>query len=95
MTEKVQNTQTSILSLKVFLASPIIILPFKHDGNLKNEVWVLNLGNLSICSNEELIKSQEKEKTAANNKDMFDISLRNIKMQYYNSIADYENLIQD
>jgi vacuolar protein sorting-associated protein 13A/C len=37
---------TSTLSLNVQLESPVIVLPFKTDGSIVNECWVLNLGNL-------------------------------------------------
>ena len=46
----------SVMNLHVDLESPVIVLPFKTDGSLSNECWVLNLGNLNVKTVESVLK---------------------------------------
>ena len=45
----------SVMWLDVHLASPIIVLPFKNDGSLRNEAWIINLGDLTVKSNPAIL----------------------------------------
>ena len=36
----------SILKLDIHLGTPVIMVPFKHDGSVENECWIINLGDL-------------------------------------------------
>jgi vacuolar protein sorting-associated protein 13A/C len=74
----------AVMWLDVRLASPIIVLPFKHDGSLSNEAWILNLGNLTVKTNPKILEKNLKPEEKM--KDMFDIELTNIRMQYYPSL---------
>lgn len=77
----------SILKLDVHVISPVIVLPF---SSLKpgGELWVLNLGDLSLCTNDACIKPNLTREESAF--DIYDVSLKNIKMQYYSSALCYE-----
>jgi len=37
------------------MESPVIVVPFIHDGNVQNETWVFNLGNLMAKTNEKVL----------------------------------------
>jgi vacuolar protein sorting-associated protein 13A/C len=82
---------SSVLSLKVQLESPIIVLPFKTDGSLSNECWVLNLGNLGAHTVESVLQPNLSFEERAI--DMYDISLSKIKLSYFPSVEFYDNYI--
>ena len=46
----------SVLSINIKLESPVIVLPFKTDGSVTNECWVLNLGDFSVNTGPEVLK---------------------------------------
>lgn len=77
----------SVLWLDVHLASPIIVLPFKNDGSLNNEAWILNLGDLKIKSDPKMLA--ENVAPEDKGKDMFNINLTNIGMQYFPTLEFY------
>lgn len=81
----------SVLKLKVDLESPIIVLPFKTDGSLTNECWVLNLGNLSVYTVEDVLQPNLPFEMKA--LDMYNISLSKIKLSYFPSIEYYNAYI--
>ncbi|KAL4496109.1 hypothetical protein ABPG72_015531 [Tetrahymena utriculariae] len=82
---------SSVLKLNVNLESPVIVLPFKTDGSLTNECWVLNLGNLSVNTVEDVLKPNLPFEIKA--LDMYSISLSKIKLSYYPSIQYYNHYI--
>jgi len=59
-------------------------LPFKNDGSLSNECWVIKPGNLSVKTNEDILKANLsiEEQTI----DKYDIKLENIKFEYFPSL---------
>lgn len=82
---------TSVMKLKIELSSPVIVLPFKTDGSMSNECWVLNLGKLSVNTVEDVLKPNQSLEMKA--LDMYDISLSKIKLSYFPSIEYYNNYI--
>ncbi|KAL4498677.1 hypothetical protein ABPG73_003474, partial [Tetrahymena malaccensis] len=84
---------SSVLKLKVDLESPVIVLPFKTDGSLTNECWVLNLGNLSVNTVEDVLKPDLPFEIKA--LDMYNISLSKIKLSYFPSIEYYNHYISN
>lgn len=82
---------SSVMKLKVELESPVIVLPFKTDGSLSNECWVLNLGNLSVYTLEDVLKPDLPFEIKA--LDMYSISLSKIKLSYFPSIEYYNGYI--
>ncbi|EAR90561.2 PH domain protein (macronuclear) [Tetrahymena thermophila SB210] len=89
LSETMKNA--SVLKLKIDLESPVIVLPFKTDGSLTNECWVLNLGNLSVYTLEDILKPTLPIQMKVF--DMFSISLSKIKLSYFPSIEYYNNYI--
>ena len=81
------------MKISAVLASPVIILPFKHDGNLKNEAWVLRLGDLIVNTNEKILVPNLPPEMK--NLDMYDISLREIKMSHFISLEAYNNFAKE
>jgi hypothetical protein len=77
------QTQT-IMKLNVKMETPYIILPFKHNDNLENECWLINLGNLMVQTGSHLLDKNVKPEEKIN--DIYEISLTDIKMQYFASI---------
>lgn len=75
------------MELDVHLESPIIVLPFKADGRLDNEAWILNLGDLTVKSNPAILKKDLEEQHKF--KDMMDIKLTDIKMRYFPELEYY------
>ncbi len=69
------------MKLDLHLESPIILLPFKHDGSELNETWVLNLGDLKVKTNEKACKPNMTNEEKA--LDMYSISLTEVKMRYF------------
>ena len=81
----------SLMTLNVHLESPVIVLPFKTDGSLTNECWVLDLGNLAV----QTVESQLQPNLPFEQKalDMYDISLAKIKLSYFPSVEYYNSYI--
>lgn len=77
----------TILWLDVHLASPIIVLPFEQEEKEDKECWILNLGDLTVKTNPAILAESIAENDK--NKDMFDIKLSDIKMQYFPSLTYY------
>jgi len=74
----------SVMKLMVYLASPVIVLPFKHNGKLENEAWVVKLGDLLVNTNDKILEPNLPKDLE--NQDIYDINLKNIKVSYYKSI---------
>jgi len=74
----------SVMLLDIHLSSPVIILPFKVEQSIQEETWVVNLGDLSIKSDEKMLDPAIKDEEKA--VDMYKIKLQNMNMVYYESI---------
>ncbi|EGR30928.1 PH domain protein [Ichthyophthirius multifiliis] len=83
---------TSTLALNVKLESPILVIPFKTDGSLMNECWIVNLGDLEVRTNPEVLRENmtDVEKIY----DKYDISLTQIKLSYFPQIQFYNQCVE-
>ena len=86
--EMLQPEDQKFLKINIFLASPLILLPFKHNNDLSSESWVINLGNLELNTNSKVLSNSIpiEEKIY----DIFDIKLSSIRMQYFPTISFFE-----
>ncbi|KAL4445126.1 hypothetical protein ABPG74_018854 [Tetrahymena malaccensis] len=105
--DSIKNIDKSkdILKLDVFLASPIIVIPFSSDDNIDAlDFLVLQLGNLSIKTDHEegqrLLQSnaliQDKIEYARKKElnEIYLISLQNINCRYFTTIQTMEQYLQ-
>ena len=72
---------SNVLKLNVKLQSPVIILPFLQDGNLSNECWVAYLGDLSVKTDERILKPNLSDWEKA--LDIYAIELTQMKFLYF------------
>lgn len=74
----------TLMELRVTLASPVIVIPFYlSDDTKKVECWVLNLGNLYVKTGDQILDANVKLQDKIF--DIYDIQLKDIKMQYFKS----------
>lgn len=74
----------TIMKLNILLESPFIIIPFEANNDPSNECWMLNLGTLTVQTNDFLLSKT----VAAEEKifDIYDIQLKNFQMQHFPSV---------
>jgi len=69
------------MKLEVYLLTPVLVLPFKNDGNFNNECWVINLGNLNVKTSDEVLKPNLSLHESSIDK--YDIKLEEIKFEVF------------
>ena len=62
------------------MSAPLLILPFHPHNDINDQCWVFNLGDLAVETDPQVFKNAKKLY------DMYNISLNNIRMQYYKSV---------
>ena len=95
--EKVQDKATSAATsaikanikknISINLAAPLIVLPFLPNKP-ESECWAMDLGKLSVNSRDP---KTDQEKYY----ELFEIALKNMKMQYYPSMGALDQKIRD
>ena len=69
--------------IDISIAAPLIILPFTQNNDIQAECWVFNLGNLEVKTDDAIFDPNSEEGKMY---DMYNINLKEIRMQYFPSI---------